>query len=263
MEYVKNKPTSGKIIFTILGILGLVFLYLPIIVVSVYSLNPDSVNSFPMRGVSFKWFGVMAKDHMLMTSLWHSVLVAVLSTICATILGVPLAYVMYKKKFPGKAFLEKIVLLPLILPGILTGIAMLTFFQILGIQQSMGAVIIGHTTFLIATVMPQVYTRLKTLDKSIQEAALDLGATPVKSFFYVILPNIKTAIFSAALLSFTLSMDEIPVTYFLNGTFSTLPITIWGMTHNGITPEVNAISTLILLVSLGLVFISTKLNEEK
>lgn len=263
MEFAKKRLTSGKILFTILGCLSLIFLYLPIVVVAIYSLNPDSVNSFPMKGISFRWFGIMAKDHMLMTSLWHSLVVAILATFFAILLGVPLAYVMYRKNFPGKTFLEKVVLLPLILPGILTGIAMLTFFQLLGIQQSMGAVIIGHTTFLIATVMPQVYTRLKTLDKSIQEAALDLGANPIKAFFYVIIPNVKTAIFSSALLSFTLSMDEIPVTYFLNGTFTTLPITIWGMTHNGITPEVNAIATLILICSLGLVFLSTKLNEKE
>lgn len=256
------KASKGKIIFTVLGTLSLLFLYLPIIVVAIYAFNPDSVNSFPMHGFSFKWFSVMIHDKMLMTSLGHSVLVAVLATICAIILGVPLAYVMYRKNFPGKAFLEKVVLLPLILPGILTGIAMLTFFQLIGIQQSMGAVIVGHTTFLIATVMPQVYTRLKTLDNAIQEAALDLGATPLKSFFFVILPNIKTAIFSAALLSFTLSMDEIPVTYFLNGTFSTLPITIWGMTHNGITPEVNAIATLILVCSLFMVALSTRLKDK-
>ena len=263
MESVRKRLSTGKIFFTVLGLLSLSFLYLPIIVVAVYSLNPDSVNSFPLKGISFKWFSVMIHDKMLMTSLWHSVVVAIIATICAIILGVPLAFVMYKKNFPGKALFEKVVLLPLILPGILTGIAMLTFFQLLGIQQSMGAVIIGHTTFLIATVMPQVYTRLRTLDTAIQEAALDLGATPVKSFFYVILPNIKTAIFSSALLSFTLSMDEIPVTYFLNGIFSTLPITIWGMTHNGITPEVNAIATVILIVSLVLVYLSSKLKDEK
>ncbi len=262
MVFGKKNVSKGRVFFTFFGLLSLLFLYLPIIVVVIYSLNSDSVNSFPMKGLSFKWFSVMIHDNMLMSSLWHSLLVALISTACAVILGVPLAFVMYKKDFPGKAFIEKVVLLPLILPGILTGIAMLTFFQVLGILQGMVAVIIGHTTFLIATVMPQVYTRLKSLDKAIQEAALDLGATPVKSFFYVILPNIKTAIFSAALLSFTLSMDEIPVTYFLNGTFTTLPITIWGMTHNGITPEVNAIATVILIVSLGLVYLSTKLKDE-
>ena len=109
MESVKKKTSGGKILFTVLGILGLVFLYLPIFVVAVYSLNPESVNSFPMKGISFNWFSVMAHDHMLMTSLWHSVLVAIISTMCAIILGVPLAYVMYRKKFPGKAFMEKIV----------------------------------------------------------------------------------------------------------------------------------------------------------
>lgn len=260
---MKSGKSVGNKMIAVAAILVLLFLYLPIIVVAVYSLNPDSVNSFPMKGVSFKWFGIMFRDRELMTALGHSVAVAVIATCCAIILGVPLAWVMYRFPFPGKSFLEKVVLLPLILPGILTGIAMLTFFQMLGIRQSMTAVIIGHTTFLIATVMPQVYARLKTLDRSIQEAALDLGATPVKAFFYVILPNIRTAVFSSALLSFTLSMDEIPVTYFLNGIFSTLPIKIWSMTHNGITPEVNAVATLILLCSLVMIFLSTKLNEKE
>jgi spermidine/putrescine transport system permease protein len=260
---MKEHTSLSAHVIAVIAILVLVFLYLPIVVVAVYSLNPDSVNSFPMKGISLKWFVVMFQDKALMISLGHSLMVAVIATGCAILLGVPLAYAMYRFTFPGKALLEKIVLLPLILPGILTGIAMLSFFQVLGIHQSMFAVVIGHTTFLIATVMPQVYTRLCNMDKSIQEAALDLGATPLKSFFYVILPNVKTAIFSAALLSFTLSMDEIPVTYFLNGVFTTLPIEIWGMTHNGITPEVNAIATLILLCSLCMILLSTKLNKKE
>ena len=153
-------------------------------------------------------------------------------------------------------------MLPLILPGILTGIAMLTFFKALGVNQGMLAVVLGHSTFLIATVLPQVYARLKRMDHNIIEAAEDLGATGIQTFVHVILPNVKTAIVSSALLSFTLSMDEIPVTYFLNGVFSTLPIQIWGMTRNGITPEVNAISSIIFAVSLVAILISNLLNKE-
>lgn len=258
---VKKKQLS-HVLITILGILILVFLYLPIVIVVAYAFNADTVNCFPMQGVSLKWFKVMAENDDLILALEHSLSIAVVSTLVACILGVPGAYAMYRYNFPGKNLLNKIVMLPLILPGILTGVAMLTFFQVLGIHQGMIAVVLGHSTFLIATVLPQVYARLKRLDGNIIEAAEDLGASGLQTFFKVILPNVKTAVISSALLSFTLSMDEIPVTYFLNGVFSTLPIQIWGMTRNGITPEVNAISSIIFIVSLLAILLSNLLNKE-
>ena len=196
-------------------------MYIPIIVVVLYAFNADSVNYFPMRGASFKWFAKMAADDDLIRSLEHSLVIAGISTGVACVLGVTGGYGMYRFDFPGKSFMNKLVMLPLILPGILTGVALLTFYQAVGIHQGMMAVILGHSTFLIAT-----------------------------------------AIISSALLSFTLSMDEIPVTYFLNGIFSTLPIQIWGMTRNGITPEVNAISSLIFIISLAAILISNMLSKE-
>ena len=258
---VKKRQISN-ILIAILAILILVFLYLPIAIVVIYSFNADTVNCFPMNGFSLKWFRVMAENKNLIQALGHSLQIAVVSTLVACLLGVPGAYAMYRYHFPGKEILNRIVMLPLILPGILTGIAMLTFFKALGVNQGMLAVVLGHSTFLIATVLPQVYARLKRMDHNIIEAAEDLGATGIQTFVHVILPNVKTAIVSSALLSFTLSMDEIPVTYFLNGVFSTLPIQIWGMTRNGITPEVNAISSIIFEVSLVAILISHLLNKE-
>lgn len=258
---VKKKHMSN-ILIALLAILVLVFLYLPIVIVIVYAFNADTVNCFPMNGFSLKWFQVMAENKDLILALEHSLIIAVVSTLIACILGVPGAYAMYCYNFPGKELLNRIVMLPLILPGILTGIAMLTFFKALGVTQGMTAVILGHSTFLIATVLPQVYARLRRMDHNIIEAAQDLGATGFQTFVHIILPNVKTAIISSALLSFTLSMDEIPVTYFLNGVFSTLPIQIWGMTRNGITPEVNAISSIIFGVSLVAILISNMLNKE-
>lgn len=258
---VKKRQISN-ILIAILAILILVFLYLPIAIVVIYSFNADTVNCFPMNGISLKWFRVMAENKDLIQALGHSLQIAVVSTLVACLLGVPGAYAMYRYHFPGKEILNRIVMLPLILPGILTGIAMLTFFKALGVNQGMLAVVLGHSTFLIATVLPQVYARLKRMDHNIIEAAEDLGATGIQTFVHVILPNVKTAIISSALLSFTLSMDEIPVTYFLNGVFSTLPIQIWGMTRNGITPEVNAISSIIFAVSLVAILISNLLNKE-
>jgi spermidine/putrescine transport system permease protein len=241
----------------------LAFIYLPLLVVVVYSFNADSVNSFPMTGVSLKWYHVMMQNQQLITSLKNSVMVALISTGLAMLLGVPGALALDRFDFAGKKIFERIVLLPLILPGILTGVAMLGFFQELGIKPSMPAVVIGHTTFLIAIVLTQVYARLKRLDRAIEEASADLGANRWQTFWHITLPNISTALIGSALLSFTLSLDEIPVTFFLNGVFSTLPIQIWGMTRNGLTPEVNAISTVVFLASLILIVISTRLREEE
>lgn len=254
-----------NVITSLLGLfafLVLAFIYLPLFVVVLYSFNADSVNSFPMNGFSLKWYGVMAQNQALIESLEHSVTVALISTFFAILLGVPGAFALDRFNFWGKRIFERIVLLPLILPGILTGVAMLSFFQEIGIKQSMLAVVIGHSTFLIATVMTQVFARLKRLDRSIEEASADLGAGRLQTFWYVILPNIKTALAGAALLSFTLSLDEIPVTFFLNGVYSTLPVQIWGMTRNGFSPEVNAISSIVFLCSLVLIIISTRLNNK-
>lgn len=258
---LEKKRTRVSVV-AIIAVLVLIFMYLPIATVVIYSFNPDKVNSFPMAGFSFKWFGVLAQDADMIAALGHSLVIAIVGTIIAILLGVPGAYAMYKYNFPGKQLLNRLVMLPLTLPGILTGVALLTFFNVLHIHQGPVAVLLGHATFLIATVLPQVYTRLRHLDMSILEAAEDLGASSVTTFFKVVLPNIQTAIISSALLSFTLSMDEIPVTYFLNGVFTTLPIQIYGMTRNGITPEVNAISSIIFAVSLAAILVSNLLNKE-
>lgn len=259
-------PRHFNLITKLLGLFSftvLAFIYFPLFVVVLYSFNADSINSFPMSGFSLKWYQVMLENEALIESLQHSVTVALISTVIAILLGVPGAFAMDRFHFVGKKVFERIVLLPLILPGILTGVAMLSFFQEIGIEQSMLAVVVGHSTFLIAVIMPQVYARLKRMDRSIEEASADLGATRMQTFWYIILPNIRTALIGAALLSFTLSLDEIPVTFFLNGVYSTLPIQIWGMTRNGFSPEVNAISTLVFVTSLLFIIISNRLNNRE
>lgn len=181
-------------------------------------------------------------------------------TIIGLLLGVPGALALARYDFPGKRILERIVLLPLTLPGIVTGVAMLSFFPLMGVPVSLYAVLIGHGTFLIAITLTQVFARLKRIDPSLEEASADLGAPPVTTFFRVVLPNIRTAIIGSALLSFTLSLDEIPVTFFLIAGDNTLPIQIWAMMRRGISPEVNAISTLVFLGSITLILLSTALG---
>lgn len=259
---VKKKSLS-TIVITTIGILVLLFLYFPVAVVMIYSFNSDTINSFPMGGFSLRWYGSLFQNRELMTSLANSVKVALIATAAAVMIGVPAAYGMHRTNFRGKQLLNRVVVLPMMLPGVITGIAILAFIQEAGIKQGMIAVVLGHATFLLGTVVPQVYTRLRQLDKSLEEASTDLGATGVQTFFHVVLPNIKTSIFGAALLSVTLSMDEIPVTYFLNGVFTTLPIKIFGMTRNNFSPEVNAICSIILLFSVAAVVASVVLNRKE
>jgi spermidine/putrescine transport system permease protein len=245
---------------SVLALCTLLFLYLPVIVVVLWSFNTEAISSFPMKGFTLRWYGVMFKNSQLTQALANSVRVALTSTALAILIGVPGAYGVYLYKFPGKRILERMVILPMMLPGIITGISILSFLQQLGVVQGAFAVTLGHTTFLIGTVLPQVYARLRQLDSHLLDASMDLGASGIQTFFHVILPNIKTAIFGSALLSITLSLDEIPVTYFLNGIFTTLPIRIFAMTRNGFTPEINAICSLILIFSIAAVVLSSMLS---
>ena len=238
----------------------LAFIYLPMVVVVVYSFNPEAVNVFPMRGFSLRWYRMLLEDEQLLTALRISVLVALGGTSIGLLLGVPGAIALARHDFPGKRILERVVLLPLTLPGIVTGVAMLSFFPLIGVPVSLLAVVMGHGTFLIAITLTQVYARLRRLDPSLEEASADLGAPPLTTFRRVVLPNIKTAIIGSALLSFTLSLDEIPVTFFLIAGDNTLPIQIWAMMRRGISPEVNAISTLVFAGSIGLILLGTALG---
>ncbi|MBT2650120.1 ABC transporter permease [Bacillus sp. ISL-34] len=245
------------------SILIFMFMYLPMLVVVVYSFNGNAINSFPITHWSLKWYSVLFQDSALLHSLLNSVYVAVAGTIIGLLLGIPAAFAIDRFQFPGKVFFERIVLLPMILPGIITGVAMMSAFVLLGMNLSLITIFLGHGTFLIAVVMTQVYARLKRMDRSIEEASLDLGAKRIQTFFLVVLPNLKTAIISASLLSFTLSLDEIPVTYFLTGRELTLPVQFWAMLRRGITPEVNAISTLIFVFSVIMIVLVTRLNREE
>jgi spermidine/putrescine transport system permease protein len=148
------------------------------------------------------------------------------------------------------------------LPGIITGISMLNMFKLMGMNLSLETVILGHATGLISIVVTQVYARLQRFNRRIEEASGDLGARPMQTFLYVTLPNIRSAIIGSALLSFTVSFDEIPVTFFLTGRDNTLPMYIYSTLRRGITPEINAVATVIVVLSLGLIVLSVYLLRD-
>jgi spermidine/putrescine transport system permease protein len=183
--------------------------------------------------------------------------------------GLPGALVLDRLDFPGKTAFRRLVLLPLILPGIITGVALLSFFSFVGLSLSSGfpivpgwPVVLGHAAALTSVVITQVFARLQRFDRAQEEASQDLFANEWQTFLYVTFPNIRTAVLGAGLLVFTLSLDEIAVTFFLIGRQNTLPIQIWGLLRRGITPEVNAAAAIIFLLSLTVIVIWAKLMRE-
>jgi spermidine/putrescine transport system permease protein len=232
------------------------FLYVPIWILIVFSFNASRTLSWPLTGFTFDWYAKMLSNQGLLEALGNSFYVATCATALTLLVGIPAALALHRFQFPGKTLFRRLLLLPIALPGIVTGISMLNMFRMFGFNLSLETVILGHATALLAVVVTQIFARLQRLPRSLGEASADLGAGPVRTFFLVTLPNIRTAIIGAGLLSFVLSFDEIPVTFFLTGRDNTLPMYIYSTLRRGITPEINAVGTLIVLLSLILIVVS-------
>jgi len=231
------------------------FIYLPIVVLVAYSFNRDGVGGFPPRHFTFDWYRQLFADSAIWDSVVNSLIVAAGAVVLSLTLGLLAALALDRSDFPCKSLFRRLVLLPLILPGIITGLSMLMFAVMAGFQRSLILVFFGHGTALISVATTELFAGLQKMDRRQEEASLDLGATPWRTFWLVTLPNLKLSLIAAGLLIFTLSMDEIAVTFFLIGSENTLPLEIWGRLRRGITPEINAISTLILVVSIILIAI--------
>jgi spermidine/putrescine transport system permease protein len=226
------------------------FLYLPIVTLIVYSFNGPGVGGFPPRNLTLDWYRVLFADEAIWTSVGNSLLVAFFAMAIALLFGIPAALALDRAHFPGKALFRRLVLLPLILPGIITGLSLLMLFREAQLKSGLLTIVLGHGTALISVATTEVFAGLQKLDRAQEEASLDLGANYLETFWHVTLPNLRLSIIGAALLIFTLSMDEIAVSFFLIGRDNTLPLEIWGRLRRGITPEINAISTIIFLFSL-------------
>jgi spermidine/putrescine transport system permease protein len=244
---------SGFVTFVTLVML---FLYTPIIVLVVYSFNDNRTLTWPMKGFTLSWYEKLFQNEQILQAIANSFYVATCSTFLTLLIGIPAAMALHRYHFPGKTIFRRLLLLPIALPGIVTGISMLNMFKMFGFNLNLQTVIIGHATALLAVVVTQIFARLQRLPKSLEEASADLGAGPLKTFLFITLPNIKSAIFGAGLLSFVLSFDEIPVTFFLTGRDNTLPMYIYSTMRRGVTPEINAVGSIIVLMSLILIIAS-------
>jgi len=238
------------------AVVALAFLYIPIAVLVVFSFNDNPVTTLPLRGFTLDWYARALANEQMLAAMWNSLVVAFFAVILCLLVGVPSAFALDRHEFPGKSLFRRFALLPITLPGIITGIAMLNLFRAAGMDLGLPTVILGHGTALTAVVITQVYARLQRFNRRIEEASADLGARPWQTFLLVTLPNIRSAMIGSALIAFTLSFDEIPVTFFLTGRENTLPMYIYSTIRRGITPEVNAIGTLIVVASLALILVS-------
>jgi spermidine/putrescine transport system permease protein len=226
------------------------FLYLPIAVLIIYSFNGQGVGGFPPRDLTLDWYRTLFGDGAIWDSVLNSLQVAFAAVVISLALGIPAALALDRAHFPGKTLFRRLVLLPLILPGIITGLSLAMLFKQGDIRTSLVTIILGHGTALISVATTEVFAGLQKLDRSQEEASLDLGANYWQTFWRITVPNLKLPIIGAALLIFTLSMDEIAVSFFLIGRDNTLPLEIWGRLRRGITPEINAVSTIIFVFSL-------------
>lgn len=234
------------------------FLYAPIIVLMVFSFN-DSRLKGSWVGFTLKWYKELFKNREILKSFYNTILIAVIATICATIIGTMAAIGIYYMKSWKKKIALNINYIPVLNPDIVTAISLMVMFNLMRIKFGMVTMLLSHIVFTTPYVLLSVLPKLKQMSKSIPEAAMDLGATPMYTFRKVIIPEIKSGIISGALLAFTLSLDDFVISFFTTGSgFSNLSITVYSMAKKGINPAINALSTLMFVAVLILLLIINK-----
>ena len=234
-------------------VLGFAFLYIPILLLIIYSFNESKLVTV-WGGWSTKWYSGLLSNEGLMDAAWVTLWVGVISATLATILGTMAALVLTRMgKFNGRTIFSGLIFAPLVMPEVITGLSLLLLFVAVGLDRGFWTVVIAHTTFTMCFAAVVVQARMVDFDKSVEEAAMDLGASPVSTFFQVTLPIIAPSVISAWLLAFTLSLDDLVIASFASGPgATTLPMKIYSQVRLGVTPEINAISTLMIaFVTLG------------
>lgn len=254
----------GKFDATVLT-LGFAFLYIPIVILVIYSFNESKLVTV-WGGFSLKWYSSMWRNEGLMNAAWVTLRVGLISATIGTMLGVLAALTLVRfNRFPGRLLFSGMIYAPLVMPEVITGLSLLLLFVAIGLDRGMLTLTLAHITFTMCYVAIVVQSRLLTFDRSLEEAALDLGCPPVKTFFKITLPLIMPAVVSGWMLALTLSLDDLVISSFSTGPgATTLPIKIYSQVRLGVTPEINAVCTILIgLVTIGVIIasITTKRRE--
>lgn len=241
--------------FVYIGVIT-VLTYIPIVLTVIYSFNESKISSV-WGGFSLKWYQELFRDRDIREALLNSLILAVLSCILAVFIGTSGALGMYRRKSKMNDSIAYISTIPIMIPEIILGMVFLSVFSLMGLPFGMVTLVIAHTTFCVPYIFSMVKARLVGMDKSLEEAALDLGASPVRVFFDVTLPLIMPAILSGVMLAFAMSFDDVVISIFVTGPkVNTLPVKIYTKLKTGVTPEINALATL-LLVAITVLLIAS------
>jgi len=239
----------------------LLFLFIPIFLIFLYAFNTSNIESWPIQGLTVKWFSLTFEDSEIRRALMLSLQVGFLATALALILGSLAAFAIHRMTWFGREVVSLMFILPLALPGIITGISLQAFFSFDGVHLSLWTIVVGHTTFCIVVVYNNVLARLRRTQGSLIEAAMDLGANGFQVFRDITLPLISTSVVAGAMLAFALSFDEVIVTTFTAGAQNTLPLWIFGAIRLGQRlPEVNVVVSFVILVTIIPVVIAARLT---
>jgi ABC-type spermidine/putrescine transport system permease subunit II len=254
----EGKPV--KIATTVLVSIGVlavyVFLYAPMIITALFSVNDSRIQTLPYGGFTTKWYTALFADEAMVNAIEYSLKVAFVAVIISACAALGLSLILHRMRLRGRAVIQALLASPLVAPGMVLGISLLVVFHEAKIEPGFWTIVAGHVSFITPLIMFILLQRLKTSDPSLEQASMDCGAGSLRTFWHVTLPGVRVPLIAGCLLGFTLSMDEIAVTFFLAGTEPTLPVYVWGLLRFGFTPEVNAAFTLIAGGSLLLLGIA-------
>ena len=254
---------KGKFIKNLIIVLTFIFLFAPIAVLVLYSFNESKMNVV-FTGFTFKWYGELLKNTDLLEAFFNTLIIAFTSTVISTIIGTISAIGLQRYDFKLKHLVNSLIYIPIVIPEIVLGISLLSVYTMANLRLGMLSLIISHIAFSIPFVITSVRSSLNLLPKEYEEAAYDLGANKYQVFSKVILPLIKPGVISGATLALTLSLDDVVISYFTAGPGSnTLPLKIYSMIKTGITPDVNALSTILLLVTVVILTVSSVIQSRK
>lgn len=243
---------SGWSLIRLYTILIYIFMFVPIVVVVVLSFNPEQFGSFPMKGFSLRWFVKLAQNQSILTAFKNSLLLGSLTAVVSTVFGILASLAFVRYNFPGKNTLNTLLLAPIMIPEVILGVALLLFIRWLQQPKSFALLVIGHVVLTLPYVLLIVQARLGGIKKEYEEAAQSLGANPFQSFKEVTLPLLTPAIMAGLLFSFTISFDDITATLFwATAQNQTVPVKIFGMLRNSISPEINALGTVMIVLTIA------------
>src|SRR5579864_9403226 len=254
---------TTKIALAAFAALVVGFLWVPIVIICLYAFNSSNVQSWPIAGLSWKWFSPAIHDPNMQQALWLSLKAGGIATGSAILLGSAAAFGVHRFRFFGREAVSFLFVLPIALPGIITGMALNSFFVFWKVNFGLWTIVVGHATFCVVVVYNNVLARLRRVPGSLVEASMDLGAGPLRSYAFVTLPTIATALISGGLLAFALSFDEVIVTTFTAGAQNTLPLWIFGNIRLGqVLPETNVVVLLVLAATVVPVILAQRLTRE-